>query len=150
MKQTNWYKDAVIYQIYPRSFKDSNGDGFGDIPGIISKLDYLKDLGVNCVWLSPVYDSPQEDNGYDISNYKDIYYKFGTMKDFDLLLEEMHKRGIRLIMDLVVNHTSSKHPWFIDAYNNKDSKYRDYYIIRKGKKGGKKPPNNWTGFFKSQ
>ncbi len=147
MKQTNWYKDAVIYQIYPRSFKDSNGDGFGDIPGIISKLDYLKDLGVNCVWVSPVYDSPQEDNGYDISNYKDIYYKFGTMKDFDLLLEEMHKRGIRLIMDLVVNHTSSKHPWFIDAYNNKDSKYRDYYIIRKGKKGGKKPPNNWTGFF---
>ena len=147
MKNTNWYKDAVIYQIYPRSFCDSNGDGLGDIPGIITKLDYLKDLGVNCVWLSPVYDSPQEDNGYDISNYKDIYKPFGTLDDFKKMLSEMHKRGIRLIMDLVVNHTSSEHPWFKSAISDKNSPYRDYYIIKKGKKNGKKPPNNWSGFF---
>ena len=147
MIKTDWFKDAVIYQIYPRSFCDSNNDGLGDIPGITSKLDYLKDLGVNCVWLSPVYDSPQEDNGYDISNYKDIYKPFGTLDDFRNMLNEMHKRGIRLIMDLVVNHTSSEHPWFKDAISNKNSPYRDYYIIRKGQKNGKKPPNNWSGFF---
>lgn len=147
MKQTNWYKDAVIYQIYPRSFCDGNGDGLGDIPGIISELDYLKDLGVNCVWLSPVYDSPQVDNGYDISNYRDIYKPFGTLDDFKKMLSEMHKRGIRLIMDLVVNHTSSEHAWFKDAISNPNSKYRDYYIIRPGKKNGKRPPNNWSGFF---
>ena len=147
MKKTDWYKDAIIYQIYPRSFCDSNGDGLGDIPGITSKLDYLKDLGVNCVWLSPVYDSPQEDNGYDISNYRDIYKPFGTLEDFKKMLEEMHKRGIRLIMDLVVNHTSSEHEWFKSAISDKNSPYRDYYIIRKGKKNGKKPPNNWSGFF---
>ena len=147
MKNTNWYKDAIIYQIYPRSFCDANNDGLGDIPGIISKLDYLKELGINCVWLSPVYDSPQEDNGYDISNYKDIYKPFGTLEDFKVMLDEMHKRGIRLIMDLVVNHTSNEHPWFKSAISNKDSPYRDYYIIRKGQKNGKKPPNNWSGFF---
>ena len=147
MKKTDWYKDAIIYQIYPRSFCDSNGDGLGDIPGITSKLDYLKDLGVNCVWLSPVYDSPQEDNGYDISNYKDIYPPFGTLEDFKVMLNEMHKRGIRLIMDLVVNHTSSEHPWFKSAISDKNSPYRDYYIIKKGRKNGKKPPNNWSGFF---
>ena len=147
MKQTEWFKSAIIYQIYPRSFCDSNNDGLGDIPGITSKLDYLKDLGVNCVWLSPVYDSPQEDNGYDISNYKDIYKPFGTLDDFKTMLNEMHKRGIRLIMDLVVNHTSSEHPWFKSAISDKNSPYRDYYIIRKGKKNGKKPPNNWSGFF---
>ena len=147
MKKTDWYKDAIIYQIYPRSFCDSNGDGLGDIPGITSKLDYLKELGVNCVWLSPVYDSPQEDNGYDISNYKDIYKPFGTLDDFKVMLNEMHKRGIRLIMDLVVNHTSSEHPWFKSAIKDKNSPYRDYYIIKKGKKSGKKPPNNWSGFF---
>ena len=147
MVKTDWFKDAVIYQIYPRSFCDSNNDGLGDIPGITSKLDYLKELGVNCVWLSPVYDSPQEDNGYDISNYKDIYQPFGTLDDFKIMLDEMHKRGIRLIMDLVVNHTSSEHPWFKSAISSKDSPYRDYYIIRKGQKNGKKPPNNWSGFF---
>ena len=147
MKKTDWYKDAIIYQIYPRSFCDSNGDGLGDIPGITSKLDYLKDLGVNCVWLSPVYDSPQEDNGYDISNYKDIYPPFGTLEDFKVMLSEMHKRDIRLIMDLVVNHTSSEHPWFKSAISDKNSPYRDYYIIKKGRKNGKKPPNNWSGFF---
>lgn len=147
MKKTNWYKDAVIYQIYPRSFCDGNGDGLGDIPGIISKLDYLKELGVNCVWLSPVYDSPQEDNGYDISNYRDIYKPFGTLEDFKVMLDEMHKRGIRLIMDLVVNHTSSEHPWFKSAISDKNSPYRDYYIIKKGRKNGTKAPNNWSGFF---
>ena len=147
MEKTDWFKDAIIYQIYPRSFCDSDGDGLGDIPGITSKLDYLKDLGINCVWLSPVYDSPQEDNGYDISNYKDIYKPFGTLDDFKVMLNEMHKRGIRLIMDLVVNHTSSEHAWFKSAISDKNSPYRDYYIIRKGKKSGKKPPNNWSGFF---
>ena len=147
-KHTNWYKNAVIYQIYPRSFCDSNNDGIGDINGIISKLDYLKSLGVNCVWLSPIYDSPQEDNGYDISNYYDIYKPFGTLDDAKRMFSEMHKRGIRVIMDLVVNHTSSQHKWFQDILKNpKDSQYKDYYIIRKGKKNGKKPPNNWTGFF---
>lgn len=147
MNKTDWYKDAIIYQIYPRSFCDGNGDGMGDIPGIISKLDHLKELGVNCVWLSPVYDSPQEDNGYDISNYRDIYKPFGTLDDFKLMLKEMHKRGIRLIMDLVVNHTSSEHPWFKSAISDKNSPYRDYYIIKKGRKNGTKPPNNWSGFF---
>ena len=147
MKKTDWFKDAVIYQIYPRSFYDSNDDGFGDIKGIIEKLDYLKELGVNCVWLSPVYNSPQEDNGYDISDYFDIYPPFGNMDDMKELIKEMHKRGIRLIMDLVVNHTSSEHKFFQDVLKNKDSKYKDYYIIRKGKKNGKKPPTNWTGFF---
>ena len=146
-KHTNWYKNAVIYQIYPRSFCDTNNDGLGDINGIISKLDYLKDLGVNCVWLSPIYDSPQKDNGYDISNYTDIYPPFGNMDDCKKMITEMHKRGIRLIMDLVVNHTSDKHEWFIDAIKDKNSPYRDYYYIRKGEKNGKKPPNNWKGFF---
>ena len=147
-KRTSWFKNAVIYQIYPRSFCDSNGDGLGDINGIISKLDYLKDLGVNCVWLSPIYDSPQEDNGYDISNYYDIYKPFGTLDDAKRMFAEMHKRGIRVIMDLVVNHTSSEHAWFKSVLEDpKNSPYRDYYIIRKGKKNGKKPPNNWQGFF---
>ena len=146
-KHTNWWKNAVIYQIYPRSFCDGNNDGLGDIKGIISKLDYLKSLGVNCVWLSPIYDSPQEDNGYDISDYYNIYPPFGTLEDAKLMFNEMHKRGIRVIMDLVVNHTSSEHTWFKDAISNPNSPYRDYYIIRKGKKNGKKPPNNWSGFF---
>lgn len=145
MKQTHWYKDAIIYQIYPRSFKDSNHDGIGDIQGIISKLDYLKDLGINCVWLSPVYESPMDDNGYDISNYKAIHKDFGTMEDFDMMLHEMHKRDIKLIMDLVANHTSDEHKWFIQSKSSKDNPYRDYYIWKKGK--GKRPPNNWTGFF---
>ena len=146
MEQTNWYKDAIIYQIYPRSFKDSNGDGIGDITGIIEKLDHLKDLGINCVWLSPVYESPMDDNGYDISNYCSIHPMFGTMEDFKTMLEEMHKRDIRLIMDLVMNHTSDEHPWFKSACESKDSPYRDYYIWKKGKKRNK-APNNWTGFF---
>ena len=106
-----WWKESVVYQIYPRSFCDSNGDGIGDIPGIISKLDYLKELGVDVVWLSPIYESPNDDNGYDISDYRAIMREFGTMEDFDQLLRQMHARGIRLVMDLVVNHTSDEHPW---------------------------------------
>lgn len=147
MKHTNWFKDAIFYQIYPRSFKDGNNDGMGDIKGIISKLDHLKELGVNTVWLSPVYDSPQKDNGYDISNYYDIYPPFGTLDDFKEMIKQMHARGIRLVMDLVVNHTSSEHPWFKDALKDKNSPYRDYYFIKKGRKNGKLPPNNWSGFF---
>ena len=140
MVNTEWFKDAIIYQIYPRSFKDSNGDGMGDIQGIIEKLDYLQELGINCVWLSPVYESPMDDNGYDISDYKKIYKDFGTMEDFKLMLDEMHKRGIRLIMDLVANHTSDEHPWFLESKKSVDNPYRDYYIW-------KKKPNNWSGFF---
>lgn len=140
-----WWKEAVIYQIYPRSFKDSNGDGIGDIKGIISKLDYLKELGIDVVWLSPVYKSPNDDNGYDISDYRDIMDEFGTMADWENLLAEMHKRGINLIMDLVVNHSSDEHSWFIESRKSKDNPYRDYYIWREGKDG--KEPNNWESVF---
>jgi oligo-1,6-glucosidase len=140
-----WWKEAVVYQIYPRSFKDSNGDGIGDIPGIISKLDYLKDLGIDVIWLSPVYKSPNDDNGYDISDYRDIMDEFGTMADWEKLLEEVHKRGMKLIMDLVVNHSSDEHPWFIESRKSKDNPYRDYYIWRPGKDG--KEPNNWESVF---
>lgn len=148
MERTRWYKDAVVYQIYPRSFCDSNGDGIGDIKGIIGKLDYLKDLGVNAVWLSPVYKSPNADNGYDISDYRDIMDEFGTLKDWQKMVDGMHERGIKLIMDLVVNHTSDEHKWFIESKKSKDNPYRDYYIWRKGRgKNGKKPPNNWTSRF---
>lgn len=140
MVNTEWFKDAIIYQIYPRSFKDSNNDGMGDIRGIIEKLDYIQDLGINCVWLSPVYESPMDDNGYDISDYKKIHKMFGSMDDFKEMLDEMHKRGIRLIMDLVANHTSDEHPWFIESKKSEDNPYRDYYIWKKKK-------NNWSGFF---
>ena len=146
-KRTDWFKNAIIYQIYPRSFCDSNGDGLGDVLGIVSKLDYLKTLGVNCLWLSPIYDSPQVDNGYDISNYYDIYPPFGTLEDVKKLIKAAHERDIRIIMDLVANHTSDMHPWFQSVCNDKNSPYKDYYIIKKGKKNGKKPPTNWSGFF---
>lgn len=146
--RSRWYKDAVVYQIYPRSFCDSNGDGIGDIQGIISKLDYIKGLGVDAVWLSPVYKSPNDDNGYDISDYRDIMDEFGTLDDFRQMLQEMHKRNIRLIMDLVANHTSDEHKWFVQSRSSKDNPYRDYYIWRKGRgKNGRKPPNNWTSRF---
>ena len=146
--KTQWYKNAIIYQIYPRSFKDSNGDGIGDLRGIIEKLDYIKSLGVNAVWLSPCYKSPNADNGYDISDYRDIMEDFGTMKDWKEMISGMHERGIRLIMDLVVNHTSDEHYWFKESRKSKDNPYRDYYIWRKGRgKNGKKPPNNWTSRF---
>lgn len=140
-----WWKESVVYQIYPRSFKDSNGDGIGDIKGIISKLDYLKELGIDVVWLCPVYNSPNDDNGYDISDYRNIMDEFGTMKDWEELLEGLHKRGIKLIMDLVVNHTSDEHSWFIESRSSKDNDYRDYYIWRKGENG--KEPNNWVSCF---
>ena len=148
MAKTRWYKDAIVYQIYPRSFCDSNGDGIGDIRGIISKLDYLRDLGVTCVWLSPCYKSPNADNGYDISNYRDIMDEFGTLEDWQEMIDGMHARGIKLVMDLVVNHTSDEHEWFVQSRSSKDNPYRDYYIWKKGKgKDGKKPPNNWTSRF---
>ena len=140
-----WWKEAVVYQIYVRSFNDTNGDGIGDLQGVIEKIDYLDKLGVDVVWLNPVYESPDDDNGYDISNYKKISDKFGTMEDWNKLLEELHKRDIKLIMDLVVNHTSDEHRWFQKSLK-KDSPYRDYYIWKKGK--GDNPPNNWESFFK--
>ncbi len=140
-----WWKEAVIYQIYPRSFCDSNGDGIGDLKGILSKLDYLQSLGVDALWLSPIYDSPNDDNGYDIRDYRKIMTEFGTMDDFDELLDGIHKRGMKLIMDLVVNHTSDEHEWFQKALNDPDSGYEDYYFFRKGKDG--KEPNNWNSFF---
>ena len=140
-----WWKEAVVYQIYPRSFMDSNGDGIGDINGITSRLDYLKELGVDVLWLSPVYQSPNDDNGYDISDYQAIMEEFGTMEDFDRMLEGIHARGMKLVMDLVVNHTSDEHPWFVESRKSKDNPYRDYYIWREGKDG--KEPNNWGSCF---
>jgi oligo-1,6-glucosidase len=135
-----WWKKSVVYQIYPRSFNDSNGDGIGDIQGIIAKLDYLKQLGVDVIWLSPVYDSPNDDNGYDIRNYQEIMHEFGTMADFDQMLEEVHKRGLKLVMDLVVNHSSDEHEWFVESKKSTDNPYRDFYFWRK-------KPNNWGSVF---
>lgn len=140
-----WWKDCVVYQIYPRSFCDSNGDGIGDIPGITSKLDYLKELGIDVIWLSPVYQSPNDDNGYDISDYQAIMEEFGTMEDFDEMLAAAHERGIKLVMDLVVNHTSDEHRWFVESRKSVDNPYRDYYIWRPAKDG--KEPNNWGSCF---
>ena len=116
-----WWKEAVAYQVYPRSFNDSNNDGIGDLPGVIEKLDYLKDLGIDVIWLSPMYQSPNDDNGYDISDYRAIMDEFGTMEDFDRLLKEVHHKGMKLILDLVVNHTSDEHPWFIESKSSKDN-----------------------------
>lgn len=143
--EKKWWKETVVYQIYPRSFKDSNGDGIGDLNGITEKLDYLKELGIDVVWLSPVYQSPNDDNGYDISDYQAIMKEFGTMADFDRMLDEAHKRGIRIVMDLVVNHTSDEHKWFIESRSSKDNPYRDYYIWRPAKDG--REPNNWGSCF---
>ena len=148
-----WWQSKIAYQIYPRSFCDSNNDGIGDIPGIISKLDYLVELGVGIIWLSPVYRSPNEDTGYDISGYREINPEYGTMEDMKILIREAKKRDLRLIMDLVVNHTSDQHPWFVESRKGKDNPYREFYIWRPGKKnpwnkGGKPlPPNNWSSFF---
>lgn len=143
--EKKWWKESVVYQIYPRSFMDSNGDGIGDLRGIISKLDYLKTLGVDVVWLCPVYESPNDDNGYDISNYRGIMHEFGTMADWEELLAGLHDRGMKLIMDLVVNHSSDEHAWFVESRKSKDNPYRDYYIWRPGKDG--KEPNDWGSFF---
>ena len=143
---TSWWKEAVVYQIYPRSFLDSNGDGIGDLRGIISRLDYLKKLGIDVIWMSPVYQSPNDDNGYDISDYQAIMEEFGTMEDFDELLLEAHKRGLKIVMDLVVNHTSDEHRWFAESRKGKDNPYGDYYIWRDGKEDGS-APNNWGACF---
>ncbi len=143
---TSWWKEAVVYQIYPRSFLDSNGDGIGDLRGIISRLDYLKKLGIDVIWMSPVYQSPNDDNGYDISDYQAIMEEFGTMEDFDELLLEAHKRGLKIVMDLVVNHTSDEHEWFVESRKGKDNPYGDYYIWRDGKEDGS-APNNWGACF---
>ena len=164
----SWWKESVVYQIYPRSFCDSNGDGIGDLRGIISKLDYLKELGIDVIWLSPVYRSPNDDNGYDISDYEDIMEEFGTMADFDELLKEAHDRGIKIVMDLVVNHSSDEHAWFMESRKDRENLKRDFYIWRKGRKlnevspeeqaclssdvveyKGEKllPPNNWGSYF---
>lgn len=140
-----WWKEAVVYQIYPKSFMDSNGDGIGDLRGIRSKLDYLQELGVDVLWLCPIYPSPNEDNGYDISDYQAIMDEFGTMDDFDELLEDVHRRGMKLILDLVINHTSDEHPWFIESRSSRDNPKRDFYIWRKGKNGAE--PNNWESIF---
>ena len=143
--EKKWWKESVVYQIYPKSFKDSNGDGVGDIRGIIQKLDYLKELGVNVLWISPMLESPQDDNGYDISDYRRIYKEYGTMEDYEELLSEAHKRDIRILMDLVVNHTSDEHNWFVESRKSKDNPYRDYYIWKDPVNG--KKPNNWGGAF---
>lgn len=141
-----WWKEAVVYQIYPRSFKDSNGDGIGDLNGIREKLDYLKDLGVDVLWLNPIYQSPNVDNGYDISDYRDIMTDFGTMADFDALLADVHAHGLKLIMDLVVNHSSDQHPWFIESRSSRDNPKRDYYIWKDPAPDGG-APNNWRSCF---
>jgi len=144
MKKT-WWKESVVYQIYPRSFYDSNGDGIGDLGGITEKMDYLKELGIDVIWLSPVYESPNDDNGYDISNYQGIMKEFGTMEDFDRMLDAAHTHGIRIVMDLVVNHTSDEHPWFIESRKSKNNPYRNYYIWKDPKDGD--VPNNWGSCF---
>ena len=142
----NWWKETVAYQVYPRSFNDSNGDGIGDLPGLIEKLDYLENLGIDVIWLSPMYPSPNDDNGYDISDYKGIMSEFGTMNDFDQLLSSIHQRGMKLILDLVVNHTSDEHPWFIESKSSKTNAKRDWYIWADPKPDGSEP-NNWESIF---
>ncbi len=137
-----WWKHAVIYEIYPRSFQDSNGDGMGDLNGITQRLDYLKDLGVDAIWIAPIYPSPQIDFGYDISDYENIDPQYGTLADFDRLVAEANRRGIHVIMDAVLNHTSDKSPWFIESASSRTNPKRDWYIWRDGKGPGK-PPNNW-------
>ena len=137
-QQKEWWKESIVYQIYPRSFKDSDGDGVGDLRGIISKLDYIKSLGVTAIWLNPIYTSPNDDNGYDVSDYKNIMKEFGTMQEFDELLQVMHQRGIKLIMDMVLNHSSDEHEWFKQSRSSRDNKYRNYYHWWPAEKG--KPP----------
>ena len=149
MAKHRWYKEKVFYQIWPRSFCDGNGDGIGDLEGVLSKLDYLKELGVDGIWFSPVYCSPQADMGYDISDYRNINPEYGDLDLFKKVLDGAHERGMKVIMDLVVNHTSDEHPWFI-ASKDKNSPYHDYYIWRKGQAGGKRPPNNWSSLFEGK
>ena len=143
--EEKWWQRSVVYQIYPRSFQDSNGDGIGDLPGITDRLEYIRELGADTIWLSPVYKSPNDDNGYDISDYQDIMAEFGTMSDFDALLEKAHSLGLKIVMDLVVNHSSDEHRWFVESRSSGDNPYRDYYFWREGKDGG--APNNWGSCF---
>ena len=139
-----WWKEAIVYQLYPRSFKDTDGDGVGDLNGIIDELDYIQSLGVTAVWLNPIYGSPNADNGYDVSDYRAIMAEFGTMADFDRMLEGMHQRGIKLVMDIVVNHSSDQHPWFLASRSSRTSPYRDYYHWWPAEKG--KPPYRYSLF----
>ena len=141
-----WWKEAVVYQVYPRSFMDANGDGIGDNNGITQRLEYLQELGIDVIWLSPVYQSPNDDNGYDISDYQAIMEEFGTMEDFDRMLAKAHELGIKIMMDLVVNHTSDEHAWFVESRKSVDNPYRDFYIWRKGREDGSEP-NNWGSCF---
>ncbi len=145
-RQHEWWQRGIIYQIYPRSFQDSNGDGIGDLRGILSRLDYLAWLGVDAIWLSPIYPSPMADFGYDISDYTDIDPIFGTLADFDQLIAEVHRRGMKLVLDFVPNHTSDQHPWFIESRSSRDNPKRDWYIWRDPAPGGG-PPNNWLSNF---
>jgi len=149
MDENIWWRDGVIYQIYPRSFADSSGDGLGDIPGITARLDYLEDLGITAIWLSPFYPTPDADFGYDVSNHVDIDPRFGTMADFDVLLDEAHQRGIRIILDLVLNHTSDQHPWFLESHSSRDNPKNDWYIWQNAAPGGG-VPNNWQAVFGGQ
>ena len=149
MENKKWYKEMSVYQIWPRSFCDGNGDGIGDLKGIISKLDYIKSIGVDAIWFSPLYPSPNADYGYDIADYKDISKDYGTLEEFKVLLDEAHKRGLKVIMDLVVNHTSDQHKWFLESKKSEDNPYHDYYIWRKGRKPGKEP-NNWLSTFQGK
>lgn len=135
----------MFYQIYPRSFKDSNGDGIGDFNGLIEKLDYIKALGVDGIWINPHYDSPNKDNGYDVRNYREVMKEYGSLADFDRLVAEMKKRGMNLMIDIVINHSSDEHPWFVQSRASKDNPYRDYYLWQDGK--GQQPPNNYPSFF---
>ena len=141
----DWIKDLVIYQVYPRSFYDSNGDGVGDLPGVLAKLDHLVDLGINALWLSPVYRSPNDDNGYDIADYQEIMEEFGTMEDWERLRDACHSHGIKVIMDLVVNHSSDEHSWFLESKSSRDNPKSDYYVWRDPVNG--KEPNNWASVF---
>ncbi|MBQ3888799.1 MAG: glucohydrolase, partial [Clostridia bacterium] len=140
-----WYKEMAVYQIWPRSFCDGDGDGIGDLKGVLSKLDYIKSLGVDAIWFSPLYVSPQKDYGYDIADYRAIQPEYGTMDDFKAVLNGAHERGLRVIMDLVVNHTSDQHKWFLESKKGDDNPYHDYYYWRKGKNGRR--PNNWMSTF---
>ncbi len=146
-RTSQWYKDLAVYQIWPRSFCDGNGDGIGDLEGVLSKLDYIKSLGVDAIWFSPLYPSPNADYGYDIADYTDISKDYGSLELFKKVLDEAHKRGLKIIMDLVINHTSDQHKWFQESKKGPDNPYHDYYFWRKGRKGGKKPPNNWLSTF---
>jgi oligo-1,6-glucosidase len=148
--QRQWWKDGTVYQIYPASYKDSNGDGLGDLAGILSKIDYLASLGIDIIWISPCYDSPQVDMGYDISDYEKIYPPYGSVADIEAIVEACHTRGMRLIMDLVINHTSDQHQWFRESRSSKESPKRDWYIWRPARyaeDGTRMPPNNWRSFF---